>query len=111
MQCVNIESPYAGDRARNAEYLRRAMQDSLGRGEAPFAMHALYPQYLDDAIGEERRLGIATGTAWALHANTWAFYADYGFSPGMREALRYLVENKIVGKLLEIRLIGQNPCE
>lgn len=51
MRRVIIESPYAGNVEANATYLRRCLRDSLLRGEAPFASHAIYtlPGVLDDA--------------------------------------------------------------
>jgi len=33
---VIVESPYAGDVARNVEYARACVRDSLQRGEAPY---------------------------------------------------------------------------
>lgn len=82
---VVVESPYAGDIDRNLRYLRAAMADCLKRGEAPFASHALYtqPGVLDDALDEERRLGIEAGLVWGEAADLIAFYVDLGWSPGM----------------------------
>jgi hypothetical protein len=60
---VIIESPWAGDTAANAEYLRRCLVDSLGRGEAPFASHRMYTSALDDADPEQRERGILAGYA------------------------------------------------
>lgn len=89
MKLVIIESPYAGDVERNVEYARRAMADSLSRGEAPIASHLLYtqPGILDDDKPEERALGIAAGLAWRTVATFAAFYIDRGCSPGMKAAL------------------------
>lgn len=58
-QTVQLESPYAGDVARNRMYARRAMLDCLRHGEAPFASHLLYTQVLDDTIPEDRELGMS----------------------------------------------------
>ena len=61
-EIVIIESPFKGrtpeEEAENIEYARKAMRDSLYRGEPPFASHLLYPQMLDDADEDERRMGI-----------------------------------------------------
>jgi hypothetical protein len=84
---VYLESPFAGDRERNAAYLKAAMRDSLARGEAPFASHALYVQFLDDSIPEERELGIAAGLAWGLKAEATVVYMDLGVSPGMQRGI------------------------
>lgn len=43
---VIIESPYAGDVARNVKYARLALCDSIARGEAPIAFHLVYPETL-----------------------------------------------------------------
>lgn len=88
---VVIESPYAGDTEANLTYARRAMDDSLGRGENPIASHLLYtqPGVLNDDDPEERQRGIDAGLAWGAHANAIAFYTDLGMSPGMRRAEEY----------------------
>lgn len=83
---VMIESPYAGDIACNIAYAQMAVQHSLSLGEAPFAMHLLYPQVLRDEVPEERELGISCGLAWLAKADLVAFYIDLGTSAGMIEA-------------------------
>jgi hypothetical protein len=81
---VLIESPYAGDRARNIAYAKAAMRDSLDRGEAPFVMHLHFPLVLDDDIPAERATGIEAGLAWGAKADLTAVYLDLGESPGMK---------------------------
>jgi len=80
-----LESPYAEDVRRNLAYVRACLRDSLGRGEAPLASHALWiqPGVLDDAITEQRRIGMEAGFAWATHAQRLVFYLDFGWSNGM----------------------------
>ena len=56
-----IESPYAGDTAANLAYLQRCIEDSLGKGEAPFASHGFYTNYLRDDDPQQRSLGIDCG--------------------------------------------------
>lgn len=89
MKLVILESPYAGDVARNVEYARRAMADCLRRGEAPIASHLLYtqPGVLDDDVPDERRLDIDAGLAWSRCAEAAVFYIDHGISRGMAEAI------------------------
>lgn len=86
MRLVLIESPYAGDVARNLRYLRDAMRDCLLRGDAPFASHALYTQdgVLDDALPNERTLGIEAGLQWGAKAEVTVVYTDLGISDGMK---------------------------
>ncbi len=86
MKLVVIESPLAGDFMRNRAYALWCMLDSAGRGEAPFASHLLYTQVLDDNNEADREFGIAAGLAWARCADVHAFYADLGWSPGMKRA-------------------------
>lgn len=86
---VVLESPYAGDVQANLEYGRRALADSLARGEAPIASHLLYtqPGVLDDADPNQRVQGIAAGLAWGEVAAAAVFYTDRGWSNGMRAAV------------------------
>lgn len=90
MKLVIIESPFAGDIARNLRYLRAAMHDCLLRGEAPFAPHALYtqPGVLDDANPSHRDLGITAGFAWKAMAERTVVYTDLGVTPGMVAGLK-----------------------
>lgn len=83
MHRVVVESPHAGDIARHTAYLLMCLKDSLKRGEAPFASHALYTSVLDDADPHEREQGIDAGLAWATAADLVAVYTDLGVSPGM----------------------------
>lgn len=99
MKLVIIESPYAGDVEANVAYARRALADSLSRGEAPIASHLLYtqPDVLDDAVPAQRALGIAAGLAWRTVGDYAVFYIGRGWSAGMiaaretydREDFRY----------------------
>lgn len=70
MKLVVIESPFAGDVAKNETYARRALADSLARGEAPLASHLLYtqPGVLDDTDYVQRERGISAGLAWGVKA-------------------------------------------
>lgn len=94
---VIIESPFGtnpdGSRCTPAEmeenlaYARRAMCDSLDRGEAPYASHLLYPQVYDDATPDERRAGMEAGFAWGAVADLIAVYADFGITLGMADGI------------------------
>ena len=63
---VVLESPYAGNVEDNVLYARRAMKDSLSRGEAPIASHLLYTQagVLNDLDRDQRATGIQAGYEW-----------------------------------------------
>lgn len=90
---VILESPYAGGTPEaieeNLKYARRAVRDSLLRGEAPLASHLLYtqPGILDDSVPAERTQGINAGHAWLANADLVVVYADNGISPGMQLAI------------------------
>ncbi len=105
MRLVIIESPYAGDVERNVRYARRALADSLARGEAPIASHLLYtqPGVLDDGKPEERAKGIDAGLAWGKVAEATAVYVDHGFSRGMNEGIQRAERD---GRAIEYRTIG-----
>ena len=89
---VIIESPFKGrtpaEEAENIAYARKAMRDSLYRGEAPFASHLLYPQMLDDANKYERLMGIEAGLLIGRSADRTVVYTDRGISPGMKQGIK-----------------------
>jgi len=89
MRRVIVESPYAGDVARNMEYANDALRNCLTRGEAPFASHVLYTTALDDSDPSERLLGIIAGLAWAATADATVVYMDLGISEGMRQGIAH----------------------
>lgn len=107
---VIIESRFAAGDGHTVEehiaYARRAVADSVHRGEAPIASHLLFtqPGILDDSIPEERTLGIEAGTAWYRVADKILFYVDYGWSRGMLEAEKLQIKMNLP---YEVRRIGK----
>lgn len=89
MRLVIIESPFAGDRERNRAYLEAAAADCKARGEAYYASHAFYTQFLDDDDPEDRAWGIAAGLAWGAKADATVVYMDLGVSRGMKEGIKH----------------------
>lgn len=87
---VLLESPFAGDIDTNLRFARRCMRDCFMRGEFPFASHLLYTQdgVLNDAIKEERDLGILAGLKWGEHAEKTVVYTDLGISEGMKHGIK-----------------------
>lgn len=86
---VYLESPFTAPtqegRDRNRRFLLRCMRDSSMRGEAPFASHLLYTQFLDDDVPEERAIGLECGLAWAdAGAEATVVYTNLGISGGMQ---------------------------
>lgn len=92
---VCIESPFAGDRERNSKYLAAAIKDCINLGEAPFAMHGFYPQFLDDNVPGERELGMNCGFNWMLSGDLVAVYYDLGISAGMREGIVFAAHHAL----------------
>lgn len=93
MRRVIIESPYGSDSdevlGRNVAYARAALQESLLRGEAPFASHLLYTQsgVLDDRDPRQRALGIEAGLDWGSLADATIVYTDLGLTSGMQTGI------------------------
>lgn len=101
---VILESPYRGGEPKYKRYLERCIADSIARGEAPFASHKMYTDALDDAVVEQRELGMALGFAWWRSAVRTVVYEDYGVSSGMQEGID---DAGAIGQDLERRLIGR----
>jgi hypothetical protein len=102
-----IESPYAGDRARNHIYLQRAIRDSVARNELPFASHGFFTFVYDDLDPQQRRLGISLGYGFWRFAERVVFYIDYGMSNGMQAAERRL-KDSFPNMKTAVRRIGKN---
>lgn len=100
---VILESPFAGDRERNARYLRACIRDCLARGEAPFASHRMYTDALDDDVPEDRELGIHAGFAWRSVAAKTVIYLDLGESRGMTYGIEHAAK---LGHTVERRWLG-----
>jgi hypothetical protein len=82
---VVIESPYGGENVeRNILYLRAAIRDSLDRGEAPFASHAIYTTGVDDLKSKDRPNDIQRGFRFRDVAAYTVVYEDLGISHGMQ---------------------------
>ena len=93
MRKVIIESPFMKNdtrsRAQHIDYAKKAVRDSVLRGEAPIASHLLLTRegILNDDVPEERKMGIEAGLAWMEVADASVFYTDCGWSSGMLAAL------------------------
>lgn len=100
MKPVIIETPYKGDTARNMRYLYDCINDSLNRGEAPFASHLMYTRVLDDSKPDERELGINAGFTWRTCLTPTIVYTDLGISQGMKNGIAHANQ---VGSPVEYR--------
>lgn len=110
MRLVLIESPFAGDRVRNRRYLEACAADCKRRGEAYYASHAFYTQFLDDDVPEERAWGIEAGLAWGARADATVVYEDLGISRGMQLGIQNAVD---AGRTVEYRSIPgwEDACQ
>ena len=107
MRRVVVESPFAGDLARNARYLDECLADCFRRNESPYASHAIGPRALKDDVPEQRKQGIEAGFAWADVADAVVFYVDLGWSGGMKAAL---VRHQADGRTIEQRRLYGEPA-
>ncbi|SRR5258706_8961505 len=99
MKLVIVESPFRGktleQEKENIEYAQACARDCLmNHNEAPLLSHLLYTQegILNDAIPEERQLGIDAGLAWGLKAEATIVYTDLGISSGMEHGIANAVK-------------------
>ena len=117
---VVIESPFGGSSSeieRNIEYAKCCVQNSLNRGEAPFAAHLLYTRFSDlrkenyeGHVEEEnearRKTKLESGYSWGKQASMVAVYTDLGISPGMERAINYYNEH---GIYVDYRCLREDP--
>ncbi len=104
---IAIESPFAGDVARNIEFCKNICRYAVLHGFNPYAMHLFFPQFLDDLSKEERFLGITCGLAWTDHAKeVWfCLRKEDKISPGMFKAIERNTELVQQGKGRVIRYL------
>ena len=109
MKRVIIESPYGSDDPRiverNEEFLWNCAKDCLARGEAPFASHGFYTQFLDDHNKADRALGMECGHAWMEVADYVVVYEDHGVTPGMSKGIDKAIE---AGKVVIVRSLRRS---
>ncbi|MEK6905297.1 MAG: hypothetical protein AABX24_02745 [Nanoarchaeota archaeon] len=110
MKLAYIESPFKGENwestRRNVFYAKLCVRDSLLRGEAPYASHLFFTQagILNDAIQEERDLGIAAGQAMGDKFDLRVVYEDFGISRGMQYGIERALK---LGQPIEHRMLSQ----
>jgi len=109
MKRVIVESPFRGktpaESRRNLAYARALTHDCLVKhNEAPFLSHLLYTQdgILDDAILEERQLGIDAGLVWGEAAEMSIVGIDYDISSGMIYGIKNAIK---ANRPLEFRVL------
>ncbi len=105
---VIIECPYgtedASMRDQYARYAKKCLQDSLKRGEAPFAGQLFYSSLLNDHVQAEKDVGLVSHMSWIAVADIVAVYTDMGLSTSMQMAINVAI---IKNKRIEYRSIGK----
>lgn len=100
---IQVESPYSTSNGKsieeNLEYARKAMWSILVMGDTPYASHLLYtqPGVLNDAIPEERELGIQAGLEMYRQkkSDACAIFVENGITLGMLHGIKVALENEI----------------
>lgn len=103
MKLVIVESPYAGQVARNREYLNLCLRWCTLNGMSPYASHKMLTDSLDDNNARERKLGIKAGILWYSVADTVLFFTDFGWSKGMRAALDICLETNMKFEVIQLK--------
>ena len=71
---VYVCSQFSGDPFGNAEKARRYCRFAVDSGFVPFAPHLLFPQFMNDAVSEERELALFMGIVMLTKcAELWVF--------------------------------------
>lgn len=107
MKRVVVESPLSGNFLRNKLYALWCAYHCRTLGEAAYASHLFFTQFLDDEDPESRAFGIEAGYAWAETAHIVAFYVDYGMSPGMLKAEQRWSEHLREYRKLPAQMLAQ----
>lgn len=84
---VILESPFKGQTEANLEYAKKAINDSISRGESPIAFHLLYSEVLDENNPHDNLLLKKLKESWAALVQKTVVYTDRGVSEGMLEGI------------------------
>ena len=108
---VYICSPFAGDVDNNIEAARRFSRFAVDSGYIPIAPHLLFPQFLNDNIVQERKLGLFFGNVLMSKCSELWVFGDR-ISGGMEDeisraeqknyTIRYFTESD--GGIMEVKL-------
>ena len=114
---VLVESPYSWHGIEAVRYLSCCLLDSVLRGEAPIASHAVYPLCLperakvfDGNTGQEIGLECRDSLAAMRHIICYR-YVDIGVTRGMFRAGNYGYDRKLCGEALRIWEAGEWPSK
>ena len=95
MKSVFVCSAYQGSND-NLELAKVYCKFVFENGDAPFAPHLIYPQFLDDSNVAERFLGIEAGLVFLGRCEEiWVFTKNGLVTDGMRKEICYATANDI----------------
>lgn len=81
---VYICSRYAGDIERNVLAAQSYCRYAISQNCIPLAPHLLYPQFMDDADAEQRKLGLFFGKVLMDKCDEVWVFSDGDYSSGMK---------------------------
>ena len=94
MKLIYICSPYAGEVESNVEKAKEYCKYVIKEGNAPLAVHLLYPQILNDDNQQEREMGLMFGLKLlSVCDEIWIFGGR--ISEGMRTEIQAAKKMKI----------------
>jgi len=70
----------------NVEFTRKLCKQVIDEGNAPFAAHLIYPQFLDDSCEVDRNAGIRAGIAFLSVCDEMLVGGDH-ISGGMKQEI------------------------
>lgn len=105
MKRIFVCSPLRGDLVANIERARRLCHKVVEVGNAPYAPHIFFTQFLDDANDLDRTQGIACGQAFLeICDELWAYLPD-GREPST--GMKFEID---LAKRLGIHVLVNPPC-
>lgn len=105
---VLVVTPYTSEDValvpRQMAYAKACMQDSIGRGEAPYNGPLLYTQFLNDRQTHEHDVGMLSTLSWMNACDLVVVYSDYGLTSNMQTIIN---QARIRMKRIEYRVLGK----
>ena len=94
---VFICSPYSGDIEHNVSEARKYCRFAVDKGYIPIAPHLFFPQFMNDSVSAERKLGMFFGKVLMDKcAQVWVFGST--ITPGMKAELERATRKRYVIK-------------
>ena len=85
---VYICSPYSGDTKTNTARTREYCRFAVDEGHVPVAPHLMFPQFMDDSLGEDRQTAMFMNLVLLSKcAQLWVFGSVR--SEGMQQEIKW----------------------